>query len=218
MPSTWRTSGSATNLTQLNTTSSYTVAFWARQRDFGDVLRHASTANVARDGYAFYFNSSELVARHCNAVGSANYVAINQSPHRDGRWGHYAVVYDGVTNLHGFFNGVLRLRIGNATRVPTANASCTTSIVPGITATFFGNLFDLQILPGVAVPLDNVKLLMNPRYTHPGIKARWFGLGFTGVGPSSTLFDESNNGSNLTTSSTGFCYPDAEPPYLPTLG
>lgn len=218
MPSVWRNANSvatATNLTQLNTTTNYTVAFWAKLAVDGDVMRHASTANGARDGYAFTFNAADLQARHFFAATSSNYTVISGGPWRNGRWQHFAIVYNGSV-ANGFINGVLRGR--TTANPPTANASCTTTLTPAIAGTFNGNLFDFQLLPGIAVPLADVPLLMNPRFTYPGIKARWFGLEFTGVGPSSTLRDESGNGSNLTTTATGVLHPDAEPPYLPTLG
>ena len=222
MPSVWRTTaqtgGTATNLTQINiTNSSYTVAFWARSLNTGggDLMRHASTANNARDGYAFSFNSSELVARHYNATAASNYPVLSGSPLQVGIWRHYAIVYSGGVAL-GFINGELVNRAA-AANAPTANASCTTTLTPNITGTYNGNLFDFQILPNVAVPIPDVKTLMNPRYKHPDVKARWFGLEFPGYLANETLLDESGNNSNLTVPSTARLMADVEPPYLPTL-
>jgi hypothetical protein len=218
MPSVWRnavTDGTATNLTQINTTSSYTVSFWAKFTGTGDIMRHASTANAARDGYGFSFSTGELLVRHFTGTGSTNYIASSGGLLLSPTWQHYAVIYSGGVLLT-FINGEFRNRTV-AANAPTANAACTTTLTPNLTGTFNGNLFDFQMLPNVAVPVSDVITLMDPRYRHPGVRARWFGLQFPGTGPSSTLRDESGNNSNLTTSATGRLFPDVEPPYLPTL-
>jgi hypothetical protein len=218
MPSVWRNAssdGTATNLTQINTTSAYTLAFWAKLTGLGDILRHSSTANTARDGYVVEFTGTSLQIRHMTATASTSYTALQGAPRLNGVWTHYTVVYSAGV-LFTFVNGELQTRTA-AANAPTANAACTTTLTPGLSGTYVGNLFDFQMLPNVAVAFPNVKDLMNPRYRHPDVRARWFGLEFAGIGPSSTLRDESGNNSNLTTSASGRLNPDVEPPYLPTL-
>jgi hypothetical protein len=178
-------------------------------------MRHASTANAARDGYGFSFTTSELLVRHFTGTGSTNYIASSGGLLLSPTWQHYAVIYSGGVLLT-FINGEFRNRTV-AANAPTANAACTTTLTPGLTGTYNGNLFDFQMLPNVAVPVSDVKNLMNPRYKHPNVKARWFGLEFPGYLANQTLRDESGNNSNLTTSSSGRLFPDEEPPFLPTL-
>lgn len=213
--------GATTNLTGLNCTTALTVAIWARLTGSStstDVIRHASTANAARDGYRVGFNATEMRLDILGATGSQNYAAISGSPHRDGRWHHLVATYDSVSNrINGYRDGHLVTYNTTVTQDISANASCTTTLNPNVIGNGFGFLFfDFQILPNVVVPASDVRLLMNPRYTYPGVMGRYWGLQFrttTGTGP---IRDESGNGNNLTITQT--IQQGEEPPYLPTIG
>jgi hypothetical protein len=216
MPSVFRnanTSGSATNLTQLNVTTAYTIAFWAKQPN-GDLFAHGSTANLARDGYAVWFDSVSINVRHCRATASTNFAALSTGWHQNRVWQHYALVWQNSV-LQCFVDGTLRNRIAAAAAI-TANASCTTRLNPAIQGNQPQTIFDLQIIPNAAVPEAGIKKLMDPKQSFPATRARWFGLEFGGAVSGGTVLDESGNNSNLT--SVNSCFVDAEPPYLPTLG
>jgi hypothetical protein len=91
-------------------------------------------------------------------------------------------------------------------------------MVPGLNGTFVGNLFDLQIILGGAVPGQAIPKLMDPTVVNPNLKARYFGREFVTLGASSTLRDESGSGNNLTTpATTGRLDIDEEPPIRPTF-
>ncbi len=216
MPSVFRntnTSGSAANLTQLNLTTAYTIAFWAKAPN-GDLFAHGSTAALNRAGYAVWFNSVSINVRHCTATAATTYAALSTGWHQNNVWQHYALVWQNSV-LQCFVDGTLRNRIA-ATVAPTTNAACTTTLTPAIQGGFAQNIFDLQIIPNAAVPEAAIRKLMDPKQSFPATRARWFGLGFNGAVSGATLIDESGNGSNLT--SVNSCFVDAEPPYLPTLG
>ena len=212
--------GSTTNVTGLNCTTALTVALWHRMQsnDATDIIRHASTANNARDGFRLGFIATELRMDILGATGSTNYAAITGSPHRDGRWHHYVVTYDSTTDqMRGYVDGKLRTSIGNATRNITANASCTTTWNPNVIGSAGGHFFfDFQILPDVVVPPSDVPLLMDPRYQYQGVKGRYFGLGFTtSAAATGGCIDESGNGNNLTISPSAF-QAGPEPPFRST--
>jgi hypothetical protein len=98
----------------------------------------------------------------------------------------------------------------------TANALCTTTI-GGPNAVH--SLFDVQYAVNTVLSDNDIIQLMNPRKRHPSITARYFGIEFKPPAVSSRVRDETGNGFDLTSSATArFCMPDAEPPYLPTLG
>ena len=88
---------------------------------------------------------------------------------------------------------------------------------PNINGVFSGNLFDLQIILGGAVPEQNIRKLMDPTVVNPNLKARYFGREFVTLGINSTLRDESGSGNNLTTSATGRLDIAEEPPIRPTF-
>lgn len=223
MPSVYRFSGntgaSATNLTGLNyVAGGYTFAFWMKylgNTGGGDIFRQASTANTLRDGYAIVIQLADINVRHYRATDAATYSAIAGSQHLERIWKHCAITYDGSV-VRGYVNGMLRTRT-SAPNVPTANASCTTTLRPSINADFVGNLFDLQIILGAFVPEQEVPLLMDPTFRHPSVKARYFGREFVGVPGSSTLRDESGNSNNLAVAAPDFLPIGEEPPIYPTL-
>jgi hypothetical protein len=90
-------------------------------------------------------------------------------------------------------------------------------MAPNVNGTFVGNLFDLQIILGGAVPEQAIKKLMDPTVVNPNLRARYFGREFVTRGINSTLRDESGNGNNLTTSATGRLDIGEEPPIRPTF-
>lgn len=205
-----------TNLTGLNITNgTYTIAFWAKGpiSANGDVFRHSSTANSARDGYTVYFFPA-LRVQHYTATATTTYTAIGGSEGFENIWKHYMISYNG-THLLPAVNGTAFARVAAANQ-PTGNALCTTSLI-SVSGAFTGLLFDLQIIPNVSVPIEQARLLMNPTFRHPDVKARWFGREFIGVGVSSTLRDESGNGNNLTTGAGVQLPPGEEPPIRPTF-
>lgn len=223
MPSVNRNAGTAataTNLTGLNATTGLTVAFWLKNfgQGGGDIIRHASTANNARDGYAVCFTSTELNPRIYGAAAGGSFVAMTNSPHRRGQWVHFAFTFDDATNqMLGYRDGKL-VQVTTVTTDMTANASCTTTLAPGIVGTLTALLFDLQILPDVVVPPQDIPLLMDPRVKYPGIKARYFGLEFRSIGGSTVLRDESGNGNNLTTTAGAVLSQAEEPPWRQVFG
>ena len=222
MPSVYRLStnsnATGTNVTGLNyVAGGYTFAFWANKLDVnaGDIFRQASTANVAREGYGIAFTATSLQVRHMSATQTTTYTVVTISPHRQGVWTHYAVTYDG-SNARAYINGSQVSRTPAAT-IPTGNALCSTTMVPGLNGTFIGHLFDLQIILGGAVPGQAIPKLMDPTVVNPNLKARYFGREFVGVGAGATLRDESGNGNNLTTSATARLDIAEEPPIRPTF-
>lgn len=224
MPSVYRfstsTTAQGTNVTGLNyVAGGYTIAFWAKgpTSNAGDVFRQASTANAARDGYYIGFASNELQIRHFTAASTFSRQPISASPQRENIWKHYAVTFDGTGVVSGYLNGNLVLNV-TLTSIPTANASCTTTLTPGTNGTYTGLLFDFQIILGASVPGQNIKKLMDPTVVNPNLKARYFGREFVGVGASGILRDESGNGNNLTTpATTGRLDIGEEPPIRPTF-
>lgn len=215
--------GSTANVTGLNCTTALTIAMWCRcgqgSNPSTDVIRQASTANAARDGYRFGFAATAVRLDILSATGSNNHDAIQNSPHRDGRWHHYVVTYSDPNNeIFGYLDGKLIQRTATTQGI-SANASCTTTFNPNIIGNgnhFF--YFDLQILPDVVVPQADIPVLMNPKYTYPGVKGRYFGLQFrTTAASANALRDESGNGNNLTISPSTI-HQGEEPPYLPTIG
>jgi hypothetical protein len=223
MPSVYRFAASsnatATNVTGLNyAAGGYTFSFWMRWlggNSGGDIIRQASTANSLRDGYAIVVQAADINVRHYTASAGTTYSAVAGSQHLDQIWKHIAITYDGST-VTGYVNGALRTRTA-APNVPTANAACTTTLVPAINATFVGNLFDLQLILGASVPEQEVPLLMNPTYRHPSLKGRFFGREFVTVPVSTTVRDESGSGNNLATASNTTLQMGEEPPIRPTL-
>ena len=222
MPSVYRLStnsnATGTNVTGLNyVAGGYTFAFWAKYGGgAGDIIRQASTANLARAGYVFAFTGVGLQVRHMTATTTTTYqILSNTGETRQGTWRHYALTYDG-SFVRGYVDGTLLARV-SAANAPTANALCSTTLVPNVNGTFIGNLFDLQIILGGAVPEQAIKKLMDPTVVNPNLKARYFGREFVTLGINSTLRDESGNGNNLTTSATGRLDIGEEPPICPTF-
>jgi hypothetical protein len=212
--------GSTANVTGLNSSTGLTVALWCKLSGGAststDVIRHASTANAARSGFRIGFSAADFRLDILGATGSNNYAAVT-GVHRNGRWNHFAATHDNATNtLLGYWNGNLTQRT-NATQDITADAACTTIWNPAVIGSGSGFLFfDLQILPNVVVPPSDVKLLMNPRYSYPNVKGRYFGINFrTTAAGTNALLDESGSGNNLTISPSAFQQGE-EPPYLPT--
>lgn len=215
--------GSTTNVTGLNCTSALTVAIWVKCHQgtsvATDILRHASTANNARDGYRIGINNTEFRLDILGPTGSNNYAPIQFGPHRDAKWHHYVVTFsDAANEMFGYVDGVLRQRTA-ATQGISANASCTTIWNPNVIGSGSNFLFfDLQILPDVVVPAQDVPLLMDPAFQYPGVKGRYFGRNFrTTAAGTGACRDESGNGNHLTISPSAFQQGE-EPPIRPTFG
>lgn len=210
----------ATNLTGLDyLAGGYTFAFWMEWlgtgNSGGDIFGHTATGNTTRSGYTFAVSAANVSVRHLTAAAATSYVAIERSPHLDRVWTHCAITYDGSA-VRGYINGELRTRTA-APNVPTTTATSTTTLQPNVSGPFIGNVFDLQIILGAFVPAQEVPLLMDPTFRHRNLRARFFGREFVGVGPSSTLRDESGNGNNLATAANMNLQISAEPPIRPTL-
>lgn len=214
--------GSTTNVTGLNSTNNLSVAIWCRLTGTGgacDIMRHASTANVARDGFRIGFSNTEFRLDILGATGSNNYGAVQGGRHRDGRWHHFAAVFNTTANtINGYLDGRLWQTTTGVTQNISANASCTTVWNPNILGNGAGfQYFDLQILPDVVVPPEDVPLLMKPQLLYPGVKGRYFGLQFrTSAVGTGACRDESGNGNNLTISTAAFQQGE-EPPFRPTF-
>lgn len=212
---------SATNLTGLNATTAVTIAFWVRSvaaNPNGDIIRHSSTANRTRDGYYVGFVGTGIQIIIYGSAGSSTSNFSNTWQHRNNRWAHWAVTFDNATDaVRAYFNGKL-IGTGTNARDMTANASCTTDLPSGqVNSSLIGNVFDLQVIPNVAVPASDIPLLMNPTALYGDVRARWFGLQFRQPGASGTVFDESGNGNNLTASATlAACLQGEEPPWRST--
>jgi hypothetical protein len=226
MPSVYRfttnSNATGTNVTGLNyVAGGYTFAFWVKFQGLaGDIIRQSSTANTARDGYLVSFTGSAtgaggLQVRHYTATTTTTYQILSNGLTRQGAWQHFALTYDG-SFVRGYVDGTLQARV-SAPNVPTANASCSTTMAPNVNGTFVGNLFDLQIILGGAVPEQAIKKLMDPTVVNPNLRARYFGREFVTLGINSTLRDESGSGNNLTTNATGRLDIDEEPPIRPTF-
>lgn len=218
---------SATNITGLNSTTAFTVAFWHRSRPDSlrqtynsDVFSQRSTANVNRDGFALYFQSGSLNVNLCAAAAnSQSTMGVANTEFVPGRWAHYAVVYSqALQRVTLYKNGISRATATNAT-VVTANAACTTEFGAGSYQSAANHsLFDFQYAVNSALDSAEIGLLMDPRQRHPSITARYFGLGTGGYGASGLVIDETGNGFNLTANANGGAVTLTDiPPFLPTL-
>jgi hypothetical protein len=217
----------ANNLTGLNSINAVTIAFWYRRPTWTntpetDLIAQASTANVARDGFYVHINNTSALSINIQSATASSTTSSVESRQflRNGLWAHYAITFDDATNLVRFYvNGSMITTATNTTDM-TANASCQTRIGNNAFVSGFGNgwLFDVQILPEVAVSIADILPLMNPRYRDGRVRGRWFGLSFRTPGASGTVYDESGNGNNLVAiNNPNHCTQDEEPPYLPTL-
>lgn len=179
-----------------------------------------ATANVGtRDGYCLTTATGGVVLRVMGSTNSSDSSTnAQQMPLYHGIWQHVAVTFDDATDQVRFYrNGVLRIAALN-TRDMTSNASCTTLLCGNTLQGFLlGNIFDVQVLPDVTVPPQDIPLLMNPKYQYHGVKGRYCGLGFRTVAVNGTLLDESGNGNNLTVNATIPAVQGAEPPLTPTF-
>jgi hypothetical protein len=210
----------ATGLTGLNATTGVTVAFWVRPRSYaGDIVAQLQTGNAARDGYLVALASSGLTFRIADSAGATDTtIGYATMPVLLGVWQHLAVTFDDSTNfVRVYRNGALAATASN-TRDMTDNASCTTWACGNqVYGALVGSVFDLQVLPDVVVPAQDIPLLMNPKYTYHGLKARYFGVGFRTIAASGTPVDESGNGHDLTVGAFIIAQQGAEPPITPTF-
>ncbi len=216
----------ATNLTGLNSTTGLTVAFWHRSRPDStasynsDVFAQRSTANIVRDGFAIYFQVGGLnisllgsAATTVSAMGQAN------TRFEPGKWAHYAITYDNVSQRVVFYKNGQPITSGSNTRVVTANAACTTEFGAGSYQQGANHsLFDFQYAVNTALNAADVAALMNPRHRDERITARYFGLGTGGYAASGVVLDETGNGFNVTANANAASSTLTDlPPFLPTL-
>lgn len=220
---------SAARLTALNSTTGVSLAFWYRKTLGGgntgtDIFCQSDNANPARNGIFLHIPAATMAvtlniqsATASTASSGTRTTAAIQS----GRWAHYAVTFNNTGDFVRFYvDGDMVTTATNATNL-TAVAGCTTRIGPNATVSGFGygQLFDFQLLPNfVATPVE-VQNLMDPRKTHPNMKARWFGLEYVSPGAGGVIRDQSGNGNNLTASasSAAATAQGAEPPWRSTL-
>lgn len=115
-----------------------------------------------------------------------------------GRYLPYAVTYDGAAVL--FYRlGSPVDRVANTT-VPTAGGTRQTAVGVAGAGRINNEYFDLRIFPNKTLSAAEVRACMDPRRVVAGCKQRLF-LNWQ-PGASSTLFDESGNGNDLTMSAT----------------
>jgi hypothetical protein len=215
----------ATNLTGLNATTGVTVAFWVRPSPLeatiitADIVSQFQTGTNNRDGYGVQLGNNGVGIRIGGSAGvNDTSASATQCPVLHGVWQHIGITFDNSTDFVRFYRNGAMVHSGANIRDMTANASCTTTVCPNsITGNLIGGLFDLQLLPDVVVPAQDIPLLMNPKYSYHSVKARYCGVNFRTVAASGTLLDESGNGNNLTVSATVSAEQGAEPPLTPTF-
>jgi hypothetical protein len=223
------TRATGTNRTGLNATTGVTISWWHRPLVYGSavapnggIINQASTANASRDGYSVgYNNNGQILFTVSGSAGTTNTAAFTGTiTGRQGRWHHYAVTFNDANNQVALYINAKLIGVGTNTRDMTANAACTTTLFSNTftTNTFYGCIFDLQLLPDTVVPAQDIGELMDPRMHITEAKGRYFGMEYAQVGLSGTIVDESGNGNNLTMPATGtpyFTWP--EPPFRFTI-
>lgn len=221
MPSVrWRSglTATGTNLTALNSTTTFTVCAWAKvPGNQAGFFRQQSTANQLRDGYEAGFGPGGLQIYIKTNSGSPVSAGVGTPDIANNpRWKHCTLTFDNGTNeVRGYIDGKMVGRSTNATDM-TANASCTSGIGSSQSGTTVGLLFDIQVFPGVLVPAQDVPLLMDPEHQYPGQLARYCGLDFRTTASGGTVYDESGNGNHLTAGG-GTLEQDEEPPFRFTI-
>lgn len=137
-------------------------------------------------------------------TGSANAV-FSQGGMMPLGWSHLAFRYDGAQVWH-YVNGHFRVS-SPLTAVPTVSGTRVTQIgfnQSGSSSLFLWRLWDIRVFPALALTDAEMRELADPRSIVRGCKQRlcfernWRAAGSGAV----TLFDESGNGNNLTTSGT----------------
>lgn len=211
---------SASSRFGLNATTGVTLSWWYKylggQSFTGDIFRQ-SGASTARDGYRVGIVGNDLQVTIAGSAGttlsSLNFLLARINPTR---WNHVAVTFDDNSNqVVGYVNSKQWNQTTN-TRDMTANGTtCLTEIMPSLT--FTGWMFDLQVLPDVVVGAGDIPLLMNPTYSHPGVKGRYFGLDFVTTTAGNTVYDESGNGNHVTVAAGVTLEQGDEPPFRPTF-
>ena len=213
-------------LTGLNATTGFTVAFWARQ-NYSQLVYLAQgnvfaqyNASTQRNGYAvgFQVDGTLTTVIHGSAGFTTSSIAGN-SLSRSGQWAHYVVTFDDASDtVLGYVNGKLLGRVTNTRDLTSTATSLTTQIGGSITSLteWRGSLFDIQVFPDVVITQDDIRHLMNPFESLPGLRGRYFGAQSvqygTGVGG---VRDESGSGNDLT--ATGAVPTEAEPPFRFTI-
>jgi hypothetical protein len=196
---------SGTDLTGLNATTGFTVAFWLRclaqegAAPSGDIWRHTSTANASRDGYAIWLNGGAIGGRIAGSAASTDFGTFPNHRPRHRVWAHFIVRFDNAANQVCFFhNGMLAQTTAN-TRDMTSNVSCTTQMLgSNYQGDLLAEIFDVQVFPDVVVPNGDVRRLLRPDFIYPGCKGRYYGLGFRSLAASGVVVDESGSGNHLT--------------------
>lgn len=226
MPSAYTRTGnppaSQSNLFGLNATTGFTVSWWYKylggQSFTGRVFRQSGASNT-RDGYSIQIIGNDVQVDVFGNAGattaSLNFLLALINPTR---WNHIAITFDDSTNqVVGYVNGKQWNQTTN-TRDMTANGtSCLTELMPIGGANYIGWIFDLQVLPDVVVRVGDIPLLMNPTYSYPGVKGRYFGLDFATTTGGSLVYDESGNGNNVTVTAGVTLEQGDEPPFRPTF-
>jgi len=221
----------ANNLTALNATTGFTVAWWYRAMVYGtggalyngDVFHQHGSTNTLRQGYGVYYNANgNLIVGIYGSAGADATTFTGPSYIRKGVWHHTAVTFDDAANsIQYYVNGVEMGRAAN-TRDMVSTTSCVTRLAGSSqsVANFFGYLFDVQVFPNIVIRANEIPHLMKPNESLPGLKARYIGLRFSGAKQTTLpLEDESGNGNNLNvTNNTIVDYQKVvEPPWRQTL-
>lgn len=217
---------SRTGLTGLNATTGFTVSWWCRW-NYSQIVYLAQgnifaqyNAGANSNGYSVGFNADgNLTAVVYGTAGWDAALISGNCLVRSGRWTHYAVTFENATDtVLAYVNGNLFGRATN-TRNLTSSATSMTTQIGSATNTlpeWRSPLFDIQVFPNVIMTPDDMRHLMNPLDTLPGLKGRYFGVqsqqNGTGVGG---VRDESASGNDLT--STLLVPTDTEPPFRFTI-
>lgn len=219
-------SASATGLTGLDQTAtafSWGAWLWvSRNLALGrpTLWGHADNQASPKNGILVFANQDGGIRLGVQTTANNNFDSVaGIVPHR--AWCHVGVMYNG-SRYFTYRNGVLVSSVACST-TPTVSGTRATQIgwnVSSSTSLRSSRLWDIRVFPALALSHGEMMALADPRSILRGCKQRlcyqrnWRVQGSGAV----TLFDESGNGNNLTTSATTLeADTDAEPDWYGIL-
>jgi hypothetical protein len=219
-------SASATGLTGLDQTAtafSWGAWLWlSRNLALGrpTLWGHADNQASPKNGILVFANPDGGIRLGVQTGSNNNFDSVaGIVPHR--AWCHVGVMYNG-SRYFTYRNGVLVSSVACST-TPTVSGTRATQIgwnVSSSTSLRSARLWDIRVFPALALSHGEMMALADPRSILRGCKQRlcyqrnWRVQGSGAV----TLFDESGNGNNLTTSATTLeADTDAEPDWYGIL-
>lgn len=219
-------SASATGLTGLDQTAtafSWGAWLWvSRNLALGrsTLWGHADNQASPKNGILVFANQDGGIRLGVQTAANNSFDSVaGIVPHRS--WCHVGVMYNG-SRYFTYRNGVLVSSVACST-TPTVSGTRTTQIgwnVSSSTSLRSSRLWDIRVFPALSLSHGEMVALADPRSILRGCEQRlcyqrnWRVQGSGAV----TLFDESGNGNNLTTSATTLeADTDAEPDWYGVL-